>query len=143
MERSFVTAACLVVAQALLVPAAAQAPWTSLAACPKAIEVTHAHMLGLWRAEFADLAPGATLLLEQHPELAQSVRGAINRNGEQALLAGDVDEGAFTLEESTDGVHINATWIGDVVEDSCGREIRGSWEAAKDKRPLPFVLRRQ
>ena len=53
------------------------------------------HLLGLWRAEFEG-GTGATLLLETHPEFAQSVRGAINRDGDRALLAGDVEDGEFT-----------------------------------------------
>ncbi len=110
--------------------------------CPKAHETTQEHLIGLWRAEFTDL-PGATLLLWQHPELAASVRGQVNRNGERADLAGDVDEGEFTLEESVNGVNISATWLGDVVEGSCGREIRGTWRREGQAREYEFVLRKQ
>jgi hypothetical protein len=112
-------------------------------ACPKAAEVTQRHLLGLWRAEFEGLAQGATLLLERHPELAESVRGGINRNGERGEVAGDVDDGEFTLEESANGVNISATWLGDVVEGSCGREIRGTWQAEGERRAHGFVLRKQ
>jgi hypothetical protein len=112
------------------------------AACPKAHEVAQAHLLGMWRAEFDGLSQGATLLLEKHPELGESVRGRINRNGERAEVAGDVDEGEFTLEESENGVNISATWMGDVVEGSCGREIRGTWQAERDRRSHSFVLRK-
>ncbi|HSH91435.1 MAG TPA: hypothetical protein VK996_15725 [Ramlibacter sp.] len=111
-------------------------------ACPKAVEVTHEHLLGMWRAEFEGLAQGATLLLERHPELKESVRGAVNRNGDRAEVSGDVDEGEFTLEESTNGTRIAATWLGDVVEGSCGREIRGTWQATGDARQRPFVLKK-
>ncbi|MBI2772455.1 MAG: hypothetical protein HYX47_22740 [Burkholderiales bacterium] len=104
--------------------------------------MTHRHLVGMWRAEFEGLPRGATLLLEPHASMAESVSGAVNRNGEKALLAGDVDEGEFSLEESTDGVSISATWIGDVVEGSCGREIRGSWQAASERVARPFVLRK-
>jgi hypothetical protein len=99
-------------------------------------------MLGLWRAEFEGLAQGATLLLEKNAQFADTFSGAVNRNGEQARVAGDVDQGEFTLEESSDGVRITATWIGDVVEGSCGREIRGTWQASGDKLARPFVLRK-
>lgn len=112
------------------------------AACPKAHEVTQRHLLGMWRAEFEGLAQGATLLLENHPELGGSVRGRINRNGDRAEVAGDVVEGEFTLEESQNGVNISATWLGDVVEDSCGREIRGTWQAERGMRAHGFVLRK-
>jgi hypothetical protein len=111
-------------------------------ACPKAHEATHAHLLGMWRAEFDGLSQGATLLLEKHPELGESVRGRINRNGVRAEVAGDVDEGEFTLEESENGVNISATWMGDVVEGSCGREIRGTWQAERGGRFHTFVLRK-
>ena len=110
--------------------------------CPRAHEVAQSHLLGMWRAEFEGLAQGATLLLEKHPELGESVRGRINRNGERAEVAGDVDEGEFTLEESENGVNISATWMGDMVEGSCGREIRGTWQAERDRRTHSFVLRK-
>ena len=123
--------------------AGAQGVGQSLAvACPKAHEVAQAHLLGMWRAEFEGLTQGATLLLEKHPELTDSVRGAVNRNGERAEVAGDVDEGEFTLEESENGVNISATWMGDVVEGSCGREIRGTWQAERDRRAHNFILRK-
>lgn len=111
--------------------------------CPAAADVAQQHLLGLWRAEFADGGAGATLLLEPHPEYAQSVRGAINRNGDRALLAGDADSGEFTLEESVNGINISAVWLGDVVEGSCGREIRGTWKAEGDPRTRDFVLRKR
>lgn len=121
--------------------AAAQQP--SSTSCPPPHEVTQAHMLGLWRAEFQGLWQGATLLLEKHPEYAGSLRGMANRNGERALLAGDVVEGEFTLEESRDGKRISAVWLGDVVEGSCGKEIRGTWREEKEPpQPYPFVLRK-
>ena len=123
--------------------AQAQEPSGDAVACPKAAEVGREHLLGLWHAEFEGLGHGATLLLEKHPELSESVRGAVNRNGERAELAGDVDAGEFSLEESVNGVNISAVWLGDVVEGSCGREIRGAWKAEGDPRQLQFVLRKQ
>lgn len=111
--------------------------------CPGPGEAGPAHMLGLWRAEFEGLWQGATLLVEQHPEFAQSFRGGINRNGERGLIAGDLEDGELTLEESADGQRIAATWLGDVVDGSCGREIRGTWQAEGDPKPRAFVLRKQ
>ena len=110
--------------------------------CPLPAQVEPVHLYGLWRAEFTGLAQGATLLFEKHAERTGSVRGAINRNGVRALIAGDVDGGEFTLEESDDGVHISATWLGTVVKDSCGQEIRGSWSHAASDRAYLFVLRK-
>ncbi|MEJ8836906.1 hypothetical protein [Ramlibacter sp. AN1133] len=110
--------------------------------CPHASEVTAAHLLGLWRAEFTGQGHAGTLLLEKHALYAASVSGTINRNGDRSKLAGDVEDGEFTLEESADGVHIAATWLGEVVEGSCGREIRGTWKAEGDAKERTFVLRK-
>jgi hypothetical protein len=117
---------------------------SSAQACPQAADVTRQHLFGLWRAEFEGGKPtGATLLLEPHPELALSLSGAINRNGERAQLAGDIEDGEFSLEESADGIRIDAVWMGDVVEGSCGREIRGAWKAEGGPRQFQFVLKKQ
>jgi hypothetical protein len=110
--------------------------------CVRGIDLLPVHLYGLWRAEFDAGLPPATLLFERHPELAGSVRGGINRGGAQAQVAGDVDDGQFTLEESEDGRHISATWVGQVVDTSCGKEIRGTWTNARDNRGIPFVLRK-
>lgn len=112
-------------------------------ACPQAVDVTQAHLLGLWRAEFDGLWQGATLLFEPHLVYAQSISGAINRNGERGMVVGDIEEGEFTLEESADGKRIAATWLGDVVEGSCGREIRGTWQATGEKSAREFILRKR
>lgn len=111
--------------------------------CPAPAQVTQRHLLGLWRADFDGLPRGATVLMERHPEDEGRVSGMINRNGERSLLAGDLDEGEFVMEESADGTHISGVWTGEVVEGSCGRVIRGSWQEEKDPpRPYPFVLRK-
>ncbi|WBY00362.1 hypothetical protein PE066_12855 [Ramlibacter tataouinensis] len=110
--------------------------------CPQPAEVTPLQMLGLWHAEFDGLAQGATLLLERHPVYAQSLRGAINRDGERRLVAGDIEEGEVTLEESADGRRIDGTWLGEVVPGSCGREIRGSWQPRGEGKALGFTMRK-
>lgn len=141
--KTFPAIVLLAAAQAACMASFAQARLPAVAvSCPKAAEVTHQHLLGLWRAQFDGLAQGATLLLEPHAEFAENVRGAINRDGERALLSGEVEDGEFALEESANGVNISATWLGDVVEGSCGREIRGTWQAEGERRARPFVLRK-
>jgi hypothetical protein len=126
---------------ALAAPLAlAQAPAVP---CPAPAEVSQVHMVGIWRAEFQGLWQGATLLIEKHPEYEGSLSGGINRNGEKGVIAGDVDKGELTLEESADGKRISATFLGDIVEGSCGREIRGTWQAEDDSPPRDFVLRKQ
>ncbi|MDB5859315.1 MAG: hypothetical protein JWQ76_3004 [Ramlibacter sp.] len=137
MKRLVLMAALL----ACCAPVFAQAP--AAGACPQPSEVMQAHMLGLWRAEFEDRGPGATLLLERHPDYAESLSGAVNRGGERRQLAGDVEDGDLTLEESADGVHIAAIWVGELVEGSCGREVRGTWKAEGAAGERYFVLRKQ
>jgi hypothetical protein len=111
--------------------------------CPEAVEVAQVQMLGLWRAEFEGLPRGASVLFERHPEYEGSLTGMINRDGQRSQLAADVEKGEFTMEESDDGTRISAVWTGDIVEGSCGREIRGTWQEEKDPpRPYPFVLRK-
>jgi hypothetical protein len=112
------------------------------AACPKAQEATHLDLLGTWQAE-VEGQPAATIVLRQHPELAESVRGSVRRAGRDTEAAGDVDEGEFTLEESADGTHISAVWLGDVAPGSCAREIRGTWQADGERAVHKFVLRKQ
>ena len=113
------------------------------APCPQPLEVEPAQLFGLWRAEFEGSGlRGATLLLEQHPDYALSLKGGINRNGERGQVVADLEDGELTLEESADGQRIAATWLGDVVPGSCGREIRGTWQAREAKDVVPFVLRK-
>ncbi|WP_159915026.1 hypothetical protein [Pantoea sp. 18069] len=118
--------------------------------CMAATDASHQTLLGHWNAEFTPAAgappipfTSARLELTPHPELAASVRGRLQRAGSEALLAGDVDQGDFTLEESVNGTNISATWIGQVVSDSCGKEIRGTWTQENPPLALSFVLRKQ
>lgn len=128
----------------------------STSVCPAAADVTHQHLQGRWRAELqspgTDTLPAtATTVLQlgPHPELAQSVRGTVQRGNATAQVSGDVDAGELTLEESINGTNISATWIGQVVAGSCGKEIRGTWNnappspSAPSAPPIPFVLRKQ
>jgi hypothetical protein len=110
--------------------------------CPSATQTALPHLLGRWQAQFEGLVGGAMLQLARHPEFGASVRGNVERGGRRAQVAGDVHEGEFTLEESVDGTAISATWIGDVVEGSCGREIRGTWQEG-DGPIRNFVLRKR
>ncbi len=130
------------------------APKSTTAACPAAADLDHRHLQGRWLAQLQGTAPdtpgaSATLQLDPHPELAQSVRGTVQRNGTTAQVSGDVDGGELTLEESINGTNISATWTGQVVDGSCGKEIRGTWNnaaptpSAPPAPPIPFVLRKQ
>jgi hypothetical protein len=113
--------------------------------------MNHQHLQGRWHATLQAAAPGAAplpattavLQLGPHPELAESVRGTVQRGGASALVSGDVDAGELTLEESINGTNISATWTGQVVDGSCGKEIRGTWNNVTPLTSLPFVLRKQ
>lgn len=129
-------------AAALLLALCAGASAQQAAPCPKPGELAASHMFGFWAAEIGGRHAG-TLLLDKHPEFAGSFRGAISRDGMRALVAGDVEDGELTLEESADGKRISATWLGQVVEGSCGREIRGTWQQDGSQVERPFVLKKQ
>ena len=118
-------------------------PKMSATACPAAAEVTQRHLFGLWQLEQGGRTGAGLLRLTQSANHADGLGGRIERGGAQALVAGDVEDGEFNLEESTDGRRIDATWSGKVVEGSCGKEIRGTWTRAGDDTSQDFVLRRQ
>lgn len=107
------------------------------AACP-----ADAPLAGAWQARIEGFAD-AVVTLEPHPDYAGSVRGHTERGGRRILVAGDVVDGEFTLEESENGTNISAAWLGDVVDGSCGREIRGVWKAEGAPAGHPFILRRR
>ena len=118
------------------------------AACPTAAQMDHRQLQGVWHTDLPGHGGTTVLRLGQHPELAGSVRGTLERAGQTAQVVGDVHQGELTLEESLDGKRISATWLGDVVEGQCGKEIRGQWSenAAADDAlevSVPFVLRKQ
>ena len=105
-------------------------------ACPQALDVTALHLYG-----------AATLTLgrsEDHPDgLRGTIRRPAGQSPAQALVAGDVDNGAFTLEESIDGRAISATWSGSFADQACGKEIRGTWTDTATRIERAFVLRKQ
>jgi hypothetical protein len=114
--------------------AAAANPTAPLAACVQPWEITPPQLYGLWQItlwtdggnESAPVSTGA-LLFERHPEYPGSVRGNIKRSSKgndlQALVSGDVLDGEFNLDESADGVNMDAVWVGQPQD--CGQTIRG------------------
>lgn len=137
MKRRHLAASLLAGAVCLSCAAPGPAP----ADCPAPQASQEAALHGWWSAELAGLGP-ARMLLEQSREYRAGLSGRIERDGVEVLLAGDMDEGQFTLEESTDGTHISATWVGALVAASCGREIRGTWSDAQSGQERTFVLRK-
>ena len=121
-------------------------------------------LYGAWRAVFVKPPGGlpvhATLRLEQHAEFSDSLAGTVSRNlgaasgtaaiaghAAKAFLAGDLEEGVLVLDESSDNLSITGTWNGEIVQDSCGRVVKGVWKdtsrSAADNTPdVPFTLTR-
>lgn len=112
--------------------------------CPAASAMDHRHLQGTWQVQIQGSMPEAVLRLGPHPELSESVRGTVQRGSATAQVVGDVDHGVLSLEESDDGKRISASWSGQVVEGSCGRQIEGSWSpTASPERKTPFTMRKQ
>ena len=64
-----------------------------------------------------------------------------------AALAGDVEDGFVILDESSNNISISGTWNGQLVEGSCGREVKGLWKdtsasAPPDAPDVPFTLKK-
>ena len=118
-----------------------------VAACPAAKLLKAAQIHGQWRVSFksppAGLPATATLLIERHAQFGDSVAGFVSRNlvaptpghAARAQLAGDLEDGFLTLDESSNGISITGTWNADVVEGSCGRSIRGTWKDTSSNAP--------
>ena len=142
------------VAAPVTVPAPATAA-SGTCASPQAL--TPAQLYGAWQVAWeatADqrAAPSAreTLRMGPNPNHADSLSGELLRGTVRIQLAGDLEDGQLSLEESADGKTISASWLGQVQPGSCGREIRGWWTAdaalslpAGQPRSRAFVLRRQ
>ena len=136
--------AALVLCAPLLAMAQAGAP-----ACPPIDHLPPARLSGLWQLSLwseggTESTPASTgaLLLERHPEFAGSVRGDLKRsaagNDRTALVSGDVVDGEFHLEESADGVAMDAVWSGTPLD--CGLTIRGTRRPAEGRRGAEPVL---
>lgn len=119
---------------AAVLPASAQTP---AVVCTPPGDMAPAQLYGLWQMVLwpqdggTEARPASTgaMLFERHPEYPGSVRGSLKRstpgNDRQALVSGDVTNGAFNLDESADGVTMDAVWEGNVTPSGCAQELRG------------------
>jgi len=109
-------------------------PTPPAAACAEPADMTPAHLYGLWQLTLWPLDGRETepqsrgaVLFERHPDYPGSVRGHIRRdtagNDVQAQVSGDVVDGEFNLDESADGVTMEAVWAGAPL--ACGQVLRG------------------
>jgi hypothetical protein len=148
--RGGLLATCLLVSAATWAQASAPAR-----VCTQAPAMTPHHLYGTWQlalwlpagSESVPTSTG-TVRFERHPEYTGSVRGHIQRTAAgapgQALVSGDVIDGEFNLDESADGVTIDAVWVG--VPQDCGQTIRGTRRTAEGQvrasELLQFLLRK-
>lgn len=124
-------------------------------ACAEPQDMNPAQLYGLWQLTLWSLdgtrtAPTSTgaLLFERHPDHPGSVRGHIRRsaagNDLHAFVSGDVTAGEFNLDESTDGVSMDAVWSG--TPQDCGQVIRGTRRPAEGRSgsepAMGFLLRK-
>ncbi|MBT9466775.1 hypothetical protein [Hydrogenophaga sp.] len=142
-------------ALATSLPATAQ---TRAVDCTPPADMVPAQLYGLWQLVLwpqtngSEAAPASTgaLLFERHPEYPGSVRGSLKRstpgNDRQALVSGDVTSGEFNLDESADGVSMDAVWEGNVTPSGCGQELRGIRRPAEGRPAgepvMNFVLKK-
>ena len=110
--------------------------------CPEGEEMKDSQLQGEWTGTVEGQAQPVSLQLGPHPQWKGNVKGTIARGADTRPMVGDVADDHITLEESADGKRITATWLGDVVEGSCAREIRGNYLEGEDAAPRPFVLRK-
>lgn len=115
-------------------------------ACPDLARWQARQLYGRWQVELPRLGERGTLVLRQHPEFTDSLRGEFTFDGVRSIASGDLEEGEFNLDESRDGKTLSAFWSGRLDAARCGREIRGTLQRLD--RPgqrgvdTPFVLRR-
>ena len=120
-------------------------------ACPQAGQLKPEQIYGQWRVRFDNPPHGlpvdATMQIVRHAEFSESVAGFVHRqpvaagagllagHAAKAQLAGDLEDGFLTLDESSNGVSITGTWNGEMVEGSCGKKFKGRWKDTSDKAP--------
>ncbi|MBU3737496.1 MAG: hypothetical protein FGM55_00875 [Rhodoferax sp.] len=121
----------------------AQASGPGSGACPTPDAVSPIHLYGLWQATVEEQKEVLLLELVRHPEWQGSLSGRLQRPSGWVQVSGDIEDGELTLEESGDGRTVTGLWHGSAVDGSCGKEIRGTWNAAQDRRLLGFTLRKR
>ena len=125
-------------------------------ACSSIKNIKAPQLYGIWQVTFtnppAGLPKTAVMLLEKHAEFSDSLAGIVSRDGvtaaghtAKAALAGDVEDGFVILDESSNNINITGTWNGQLVEASCGREVKGVWKdtsasAPPDAPDVPFTM---
>ena len=110
-------------------------------ACPEPRAMLAEQLQGQWTVQVTGQPRIWFLQLVPHPEHEGSLRGEINTGSQRLPVVADLDEGDLTLEESLDGQHISATWLGTVNADSCGQSLSGQRQPAQGE-ATAFEMRR-
>ncbi len=109
--------------------------------CPEPRAMLAEQLQGQWTVQVTGQPRIWFLQLGPHPEHEGSLRGEINTGSQRLPVVADLDEGELTLEESRDGQHISATWLGAVDTGSCGQSLSGQRHIEHGE-SKPFVMRR-
>ncbi|MFE8644666.1 hypothetical protein ACFX58_06235 [Sphingomonas sp. NCPPB 2930] len=117
-------------------------PANRTAACPAAEKVGQAELLGRWEVRFANRPDRGAVDFVVHPDFEGAVRGTVAYGDASGTVAGDVDEGVFAVDASSDGKNLTALWEGHVTAGSCGKKIEGIWTDSATNTKRPFVLQR-
>ncbi|GEQ74678.1 hypothetical protein CTTA_1683 [Comamonas testosteroni] len=131
-----------IAASALSINACAQLDSKPASTCPQDWQMSDKQLQGEWTGAVVGSEETARMVLGPHPEWAGNVKGSISRPGGSHPMVGDVNEGTVTLEESADGSRITGTWLGEVIEGSCGTEIHGSYQEGENVPPRAFIMRK-
>ena len=112
--------------------------------CATASTLSQQQLFGDWQVVWQDhRADGSTqtsapepVHFGRNPEFPESLSGELRRAGRGRVaplqLAGDVEDGQLTLEESPDGTAISATWVAQLDAASCGKRFTGTWTRDED-----------
>jgi hypothetical protein len=109
-------------------------------ACPAPQAIVSTDLYGLWNVELGSMDAASPLpssqqrglvRFEQNPEFEDSIAGWLELGSATVFVAGDIDEGQFSLEESDDGKRISAVWEGSIAKGSCGKTITGTRRAGE------------
>ncbi len=117
---------------------------TPASICIASKDLVNTDLFGAWSLllEGGGSSVVTRLQLLRNPEFAESLAGSYAVNDKKFEVFGDIEEGAFDLEETANGADISAIWKGRVAEGSCGQTILGTRRNVANNTEQSFVLRR-
>jgi hypothetical protein len=116
--------------------------------CVATQDLVNTDLFGAWSVllEGGGKSVVTRMQLQRNPEFAESLAGRFEVEGKSFEVFGDIDAGAFDLEEANNGKDISAIWKGRVAEGSCGQTILGTRRSvaqnSDQSSEQSFVLRR-